>query len=168
MKVISYLLLFSMVYYISCSSTHMIKHDQSNYNELNNELEGKEFSLTLINGRFYAGKDITVEKHFASWVVDTTKYFAPTSEVKKITVMSSSLGMTRGMGYGFLFGASIGTIFGIIVISDMSEDTGYSKAGIVGGAAALGGIACAIIGLPIGLASPGEMEYIFTDSTTAE
>jgi hypothetical protein len=141
----------------------MIHRDQSNFDELSKELEGKEFSLTLINGEVHIGNDIKVDKHTVSWVEYSNKYFAPTLEVKKITVMSSFLGMKRGMVYGFLYGASFGAILGLIMVSDVPDY--YDKPAIVGGAAVLVGIAGTIIGIPLGLLSPGEIEYIFTDST---
>ena len=167
MKTISLILLISMIFYC-CTSTHMIHRDQSNFDELSKELEGKEFSLTLINGEVHIGNDITVDKHTASWIEYSNKYIAPTLEVKKITVMSSFLGMKRGMVYGFLIGASSGAIFGIMVISEMKASSEYyeNREALLGTFVALGGIAGAIIGLPLGLLSPGEIEYIFTDSTT--
>jgi len=40
MKIISYMLLMAMIYY-SCTSVHMIRHNQSDYDEMNEDLDEK-------------------------------------------------------------------------------------------------------------------------------
>ncbi len=178
MKTISLILLISMIFYC-CTSTHVRMHDPSTYVELNRKVEGEKAKITLVNDHVFVGENIFMGVDSTSFIVveqwNTYSYVrewdeigeiwsVPALDVKKIDVVSRVQGAKGGLNYGFLFGASLGTIFGIIMISDITEGSKYYdyKANIFVGSVALGGIAGAIVGLPFGLLAGGIDEYILT------
>ena len=179
MKSISWILLISMIFYC-CTATHMIKHDQSAYDELNRKVEGEKAKITLMNDDVIVGENIFMEVDSTSWVeVEKRKTYSlfrkrhefdekwsvPTLDIKKIDVGGNSgQGALGGLYYGFLIGASLGAIFGLILIAGTDSDQSIGG-GAVLFTSALGGIAGAIVGLPLGLLAGGTDEYVLTDST---
>jgi hypothetical protein len=67
MKTISWVLLISMIFYC-CACTHMINHTQSDYDKLNEKLDGEKASITLINDKVIVGENITTGLDSTSWI----------------------------------------------------------------------------------------------------
>jgi len=66
-KTISWILLVSFIIY-SCSPTYTIRHNQSDYLELNEELEGKQTTITLVNNVVILGENVSVRLDSTSWL----------------------------------------------------------------------------------------------------
>ncbi len=60
MKTISFILIISMIHFISCSSTYTFSHSKSAYDELNEELEGERGEITLMNDTVIVGENIEI------------------------------------------------------------------------------------------------------------
>ena len=91
MKTISFLFIISMIHFISCSSTYTISHSKSEYDELNEELEGERGEITLMNDTVIVGESIEIWVDSLSCVESNseTEMFIPTLDIKKIASGSS-------------------------------------------------------------------------------
>ena len=168
MKSISSILIISMLIFIGCSatSTYFIKHDQSDYNELNEKLKGEKGKMVLMNGDIIVGEDINIGIDSTSWIErgPLTKSVA-TLEINYFTFINRGNGASAGAGYGFWAGAAAGLVLGIT----QRDQPGFKGAGEIGAVVLiftvpLGGVAGAIIGLPIGFIVGGTDKYMLTDS----
>lgn len=65
-KLISFILIFSMTFYC-CTSTHLISHQQSTYDELNEKLNGEKGQIILPNNEVIVGENIKVGTDSTSW-----------------------------------------------------------------------------------------------------
>ena len=136
-----------MIFYC-CTSTHMRMHDQSAYDELHGLVEGETAKIVLMNDDVILGENIFMGVDSTSLVVveqwKTYSYVRewdeigeicsiPTSDVKKIDIVSRGQGALGGLYYGFIVGASLGAIFGIIIISGGDDAGGRYDLPAIGG-----------------------------------
>jgi hypothetical protein len=158
MKTISSILLFSMIFYC-CSSTHMIMHEQSAYDELNDELRAEKGQITLMDNAVIIGENIVVGIDSTSWIsnrisedsiigipTQQAEHCISTSEIRSIVFKDNSQGAWEAFGFG-----SIGGIFALII----AASGGYVGKGPASGPEIIGAItitalAGGIIGTPIG------------------
>lgn len=82
MKSISYILIFSILFFCACSSNYMIKKGDLSLNELNKELEGKKASLKLTDGQEFEAENIVITK-------DSTFYIESNSQIDQIVLTSN-------------------------------------------------------------------------------
>ena len=92
MKTISWLLLISMINFISCSSTYLVNNYKA-YDELNRNLAGKRAWIKFKNDDSIITKDVNVGVDSTYWnelklvrnrgVIKKTERIVPTSEIKK-------------------------------------------------------------------------------------
>lgn len=156
MKTISFILIISIIHFISCSSTYTISHSKSAYDELNEELEGERGEIILTNGDLVVGKNIKIWVDSLSCVESNSeaKMFIPTLDIKKIAITNHWRGAWDGFRYGALIGGVTGLIVGIAagLPFDPEEDGGGwggAKIGTLGLIFGIG-INAGLIGLPIG------------------
>ena len=107
----------SIILFISCSSTHFVKNEDSSYNEMNEKLLGEKVTLDLIYGEEIVGYNVEVKSESTS--VGEGKI--STTTIKEITIKSHGKGALKGAGYGFLGGASFGFLFGYVSYSGQSD-----------------------------------------------
>ncbi len=120
-KSISLILLISMIFYC-CTSTHMIKYDQFAYDDLNENLKGKEVSIILTNQDIKKGQNIevmldttywievhTVLKSRVPWIEDSTliNWSVSTSEIRGFNINNDLKAVINGAGAGFVIGAGL-------------------------------------------------------------
>lgn len=107
----------SVFFFISCSSTHFIKSDDSSFNEVNERLKGEKCTIELVNGEEIVENNIKVESD--STTVGERKI--STKTIKEIVIKNHGTGALKGMGYGLL---STSILSGILYLS--SKDEPYS------------------------------------------
>jgi len=169
MKTISKILLLVMYLY-SCTSTRMIKHDQSDYNGLNEKLKEQYAEIKLLNGDVKHGFDVNVGIDSTSWfetkksgkeqVRTDVEQTVPTMEIIKIDVGNTGRGAREGLKNGFLIGAAIGVGLIFTQLNLDSTSVGFKSLLFIP-VCAVGG---AIIGIPYGMISMGTEEYVLTKS----
>jgi hypothetical protein len=166
MKTISWILLFSLIFYC-CTPTYTIRHNPSDYLKLNQALDEKKASITLINDTVIVGENVYVGLDSTSWLErastgeSTTARTVPTWAVKHVEFRSP------------LEGAAIYVILGALIIGaslifyyNAKEENSGSEAWAAYLIAYLGGICGAIFLIGgIGGSLVGDLErYTLTAS----
>jgi hypothetical protein len=119
MKTISWMLLFSLVFYC-CYDSYTILHEQADYLELNETLDEGKALITLINDTVIVGKNVSVELDSTSWVEpaytgeSTTTRTVPTWAVRQVEIRSS----WKGFVFGWAIGYIIVAVSAFIIIYD--------------------------------------------------
>jgi hypothetical protein len=88
----------SIILFISCSSTHFVKDEDSSYNELNEKLKGEKVTLELINGDELDGYNVEVKSDSTT----VGEHKISTKTIKEISIINHGAGVLKGMGYGVL------------------------------------------------------------------
>lgn len=172
MKTISWILLFSFFIY-SCSSIYTISHTQSDYLELNEELEGKQATITLVNDTIIVGENFGISADFTSWNETAhsgsspTKKYVNTLAIKQIDINNRTKSSTIwGIG-----GALAGMLTFALIYEEPKENTRME--GLENTAEALGltflwffigGVAGGLIGYGIGY--PETYNFIASKDST--
>jgi hypothetical protein len=160
-----------------CSSKYMINRNYSTYKELNNELEGEEVTIELLNGDEITAENVKISYDSSSWAELKLSYGfwipndscrTPTSNIKMISFKNNSKGAWEWMGWGALIGLPTGALIGWNVTSGdrfFSRDgSGESLEGIgiaIGGLVGLG--SGLIIGPAFGAIVGHKETYILND-----
>jgi len=148
MRNISSIFIFS-VFYFCCSSTHIIKHNQSAYDDLNKSFKGKEVSIILASQDIRMGQNIEVMLDTTHWIEfqivlksripwreDSTLIHRSisTSEIRGISINNDSKAALFGACAGLIIGASLSYIS---VQDDQSGQVESFTKPIVGGLAGM-------------------------------
>jgi len=112
----------SIIFFISCSSTHFVNNEDSSYKEVNERLKGEKCTIELVNGEEIVENNIKVESD--STTVGERKI--STKTIKEITINNQGIGVLKGMGYGALSGFILG---GVLYLGSMDES--YSELPLV-------------------------------------
>ena len=105
----------SIIFLISCmSSTRLVQHTNSSYQEVNQELKGKTVTLVKINEEELMGDYFGI---FQESITVGTETIA-IDKAKEIQIKNHSKGVFKGMGCGLLSGFLIGGIIGAIKSED--------------------------------------------------
>jgi hypothetical protein len=138
MKIISFFMITFIFIFTCCTSTQpLIKLDIEPSPVINEKLEGRKVSITLLNGEELVGKDIKLERDSLSYKdlqSQWTKVIA-TQEIKKIYYKNHSIGALEGLGLGIL-AIPVGMFLGAIIVysgSGGKDFSGYAGALIGGG-----------------------------------
>ena len=154
MKIISYLLIFSLIYFCACSSMYKLKDSDFTFEKLNEEIEGERVSITLTDRRKeYEAENVSVNDSLTHWTdshSDRT-YTVPTSKVYKIISIQHTQGALEGYGLGILTGGTLGVL--IVPSDEQSKILGW---------VAIGGT-ISIIGLVYGAVVGHEDTYVIND-----
>ena len=108
----------SIIFFISCSSTHVVKNEDSSYNELNEKLKGEKCTIELVNGEEIYGNNVEVKSD--STIIEERKI--STKTIKEITINNHGMGVLKGMGYGVLSTLILSGLFYL-----PSQDEPYSE-----------------------------------------
>ena len=144
-----------MIFYC-CTTTYMIRHDQSAYDDLTKNLRGKEAFIILTNQEIKKGQNIevtldtthwteihTILKSRIPWLEDSTiiNWSVSTSEINGFRINNEGKAALYGGGAGMLVGA------GLSYFLDKKEDY-YDTSAIL--YVPLGGLVGTLLGVFIG------------------
>jgi hypothetical protein len=165
MKTMLYALLMSLSYY-SCTSIHLVKPEQSEYADLNQDLKNEEVTIIKKNRESIFGRIIEITLDSTSWLNSQANILSlRTLHIREITFESTWRGAKDGLYYGFLFGAGFGIAVALLVDKEPSGLDAAAFAPMIGIGAGIGG---GVWGLIIGAAMGHTDRYIIeavTDST---
>ncbi len=117
----SKLLMASIFFLLSCSSTHLIKQTQSDYSILNKKMNGEEGTIIVKNNRMFIGRNMVIlgdSLHFIE-LYSNTEMIMHTSTIKEIQSINNFRGVVEGCGFGVLIG---GGIFGLLYLSQSDPE----------------------------------------------
>lgn len=104
-----------VVFLVSCmSSTRLIQHTDSSYQEVNLKLTGKTVTCVKSNGEELAGEYIGI---FTDSITVGTETIA-IDKAKELQRKNHGKGVIKGMGWGLLSGFFIGGIIGAVTSGD--------------------------------------------------
>ena len=121
MKIMSWILLFSMFFYC-CTSTHTVIRSQTAYDQLNKQLDGKKSKITLLNDSIVVAENINIGVRTSSWQevqfkgrytqdkkTNPINRIIPTANIKNIITKQHGRGALEGFGIGALVFLGMGT-----------------------------------------------------------
>jgi hypothetical protein len=162
MKTFSYLLLLVVINF-SCTSVHLIQHEPSDYDELNQELEGYKVKIIKANKEVILAENVFVMPDSTFWLdALRNRVFTQTSEINELSLKSTWRGAKDGLYYGFLFGAGFGVAVSLLIEKKSGAWDPKAAAPIMGIGGGMGG---GIWGLMIGAAIGHTDRYIIEAAT---
>jgi len=148
-----------------------VRYDsQQSLNKINRRAGQKIGQIELKNGRIFLGKAVHVTKDSTIWwdtETESTRYSAAIPELRSISIQRGNT--LRGLGYGFLIGASLGVLISQSGSNDSYDCSDADGALCVGrgGAAILGiilfGPPSGLIGLVSGAVTRTTEKYEFEE-----
>jgi outer membrane lipoprotein SlyB len=185
MKVISYLLIFSLIHFISCTTSQVLLNEEASYYALTEKLKGEKVKIRIFNEQEFTGENINVKLDTTLWTQNDfnkavgiritadgyekiKNWSVPTPDVNEFIVVDIGDGILNGLLIGGITGAVIGTIGGISLVGERSWTGQEIGAGIIIVTAPLGAVIGAVIGIPVGAVIGHTDQYIITapaDST---
>jgi len=141
-----------MILFSSCSSTYIIKHSQSDYAELNEELQGEECDMIVNRNENITARNIGIFRDSLYCIESNsdTEMVFHTSVIDKIIITENTTGALEGWAIGTLIGLGA---FGIIYLNNPKPKTSTEKGltnlmlvGIAGNGSLWGLVIGAIIG----------------------
>jgi len=156
MKTISWMLMFSMVFYC-CYDSYTILHNQADYSELNETLDDEKALITLINDTVIVGENVNVELDSIYWFEpaytgkSTTTNTVPTWAVRHVEIKSSWKGF---LNWWTVSAIIIAVPVAIILYNSWKESDDYdsSEEGFARFAASLIGLGWGSVGgIPFGI-----------------
>jgi len=147
-----------MILFSSCSSTYIIKHSQSDYAELNEELQGEECDMIVNRNENITARNIGIFRD-SLYCIDSnsnTEMILHTSAIKKIIITQNTRGALEWGGIGAL----------IVMIGIASSPDTEKEGGIISYEGALigGAIGGGMWGLGIGALIGHKETYVFETS----
>ena len=104
-----------VVFLVSCmSSTRLIQHTDSSYQEVNQKLTGKTVTCVKSNGEELAGDYIGI---FTDSITVGTETIA-IDQTQELQRKNHGKGVIKGMGWGLLSGFFIGGVIGAVTSGD--------------------------------------------------
>lgn len=119
------------ILFISCSSTTLIQHTDSAYEEVNSELKGETILLKNVNGEETFGQYVTIFQD--SIILDSITIAI--ENIEEIQVKNHSKGTWAGIGLGYILGGMAGTLIEKMLSKSDGKYTGVGGAfiGILAG-----------------------------------
>ena len=152
------MLLMAMIYY-SCTSVHMIRHNQSDYDEMNEDLDERKVTILKTTKEVIFGHNVMITPDSTFWLnSQQNKLSVLTSGIREITSESAWRGAKDGFYYGFLFGAGFGVVVALLVDKSSGAMDPKAFAPMIGIGA---GVGAGVWGLVIGAAIGHTDRYIF-------
>lgn len=153
---LSFFLMFTATL-LSCTHTHIVRPTVSaDYTSLNEQGLRQTATVTLENEQKLTAEKLRFAPDSTSWVDPHTEKVmtVPTAEISNIQFVNRGKGALKGLGIGFLAGASIGAAVGFASGKGESGGIGSisTEAHVVIGGLFGGGIG-ALLGLPVGAAT---------------
>ena len=141
----------------------MIPHNQSDYDEINEDLDGRKVTILKINKEVIFGDNVMITPDSTFWLNSQhNKLSVLTSGIREITSESAWRGAKDGFFYGFLFGVGFGIAVALLVEPPRSGLDPKAFAPMIGIGA---GIGAGVWGLMIGAAIGHMDRYILNASS---
>jgi hypothetical protein len=157
-------LIVSAILICGCVHTKHIGQDPSEdvLAEMNRELNGREATIYLKDGRKHPGRDIQVNRDSTYWtsLTQDKPVRVSTAEIERIVIIKCGRGGLEGFAIAAAIGIPIGLGLGSAAagIADREDATPV----MINGALIVGGITGFVFGLPIGAAIGSKDKYLFT------
>ncbi len=154
-------MLFGLAIFLcGCSSSYTVSsagkpNSEYSYQEMNEELTGRDVNIELKDGRDISAKEVIISEDSVSWVDahSDSMFSIITAEVKTVARKNPWVGGAKGFGIGFIPGAVLGFAAG----SSLNRDFGGS--GAAPALAVVFGSATGVIGGLVGLIVGHKYEY---------
>lgn len=147
----------------ACSSSYVVSssNGDTSVDEFNESAEGEEAEIILSDSTEITATEVYLSADSLYWFNPETKLKTGVakSEISKVMITDTWQGGLRGVGGGFIGGASLW-----VAVSDSIENSQFVN--YMGGLTALG-LVGAVIGFPIGLIVGYPIEYEFKNDKQA-